>query len=121
MSAISKPKAYRELIDQLVQVCREGQGQIGAERVRLGVWNANATKEFIPEQHKINLLLERLTPADRKTLAQMLNHEVELGIFETLKALEICDIPPFQGGYEGSPYHDFVGRLAGWEWPEKDD
>jgi hypothetical protein len=45
--------------------------------------------------------------------------EVELGVFETLKALEQFDIAPFESGYEGSAYNDFVGRLAGWGWPEQ--
>jgi hypothetical protein len=42
---------------------------------------------------------------------------VVTGVFETLKALEEFQIAPFVDGYEGSPYHDFIGRLDGWEWP----
>jgi hypothetical protein len=49
----------------------------------------------------------------------MLAHEFAGGVFETLKALEAFDIAPFREGYEGSPYHDFIGRLADWEWPEQ--
>src|SRR5262249_13408893 len=118
MSNISKPPIYRELIDELVRVCHEGQGQIGAERARAGVWNLNATPDFIPDQYAINLLLKRLSASERETLAQMLAHEVEIGVFETLKVLESFQIAPFEEGYEGSPYHDFIGRLSDWEWPE---
>jgi hypothetical protein len=114
-----KPKVYRAIIDELVAVCRSGQGQIGARRARKGVWNEHATKEFIPEQHEINLLLARMSPSDREILAAMLAREVELGIFETLKVLQQYQVAPFADGYEGSPFNDFMGRLSGWEWPEK--
>ncbi len=118
MSEPRKPRIYRELIDELVRVCKDGQGQIGARRARDGVWNQNATKDFIPEQHEINLLLNRMPPADREILAGMLAHGVVTGVFETLKTLEQFEIEPFKDGYEGSPYNDFIGRLADWEWPE---
>lgn len=41
------------------------------------------------------------------------------GVFETLKVLEQAQIPPFENGYEGSPYEDFTGRLVldDWPWP----
>ena len=55
---------------------------------------------------------------DREILAGMLAHEAELGVFETLKVLEQFQVEPFEDGYEGSPYNDFIGRLADWEWPE---
>lgn len=119
MSEPRKPRLYKQVIDELVRVCKEGQGQIGAKRARKGIWNQNATADFIPEQHEINLLLKRMSPADRKALAGMLAHQVEVGVFETLKVLEQFQIEPFEDGYEGSPFNDFIGRLAGnWEWPE---
>jgi len=118
MSTPQKPPIYRELIDALVQACKDGQGQIGAQRAREGVWNPNATREFGPDQHEINLLLARMSPADREILAGMLSRQVEAGVFETLKVLEEFEIEPFKDGYEGSPYHDFMGRLADWEWPQ---
>ncbi len=71
-----------------------------------------------PDQHEINLLLARLPEAEREILAGMLVHEVELGVFETLKVLEEFRIAPFEDGYEGSPFDDFTGRLGDWEWPE---
>lgn len=119
MSSPQKPRNYREVIDELVRMCRDGQGQIGARRVREGVWNKNASEVAIPEQHQINLLLERLSPADRTIIADLLAHEVVTGVFETLKVLEEFQIEPFTDGYEGSPYHDFVGRLDNWNWPER--
>jgi hypothetical protein len=115
---MNKPVVYRAVIDALVKVCQEGQGQIGARRARLGVWNQNATDQVLPEQHALNLLLSRLDPAEREVLAGILVDEVVTGVFETLKALETFRIAPFENGYEGSPCEDFVGRLDGWDWPE---
>jgi hypothetical protein len=68
----------------------------------------------------MNLLLAKLGASERETLATFLAQEFEGGVFEALKALEKFQIPPFEGGYEGSPFHDFIGRLSGeWEWPEE--
>src|SRR4051812_42255005 len=107
MSGLQKPSIYRELIDELVRVCKDGQGQIGAQRARKGVWNQNATPDFIPEQHEINLLLRGMSTADREIVAGMLAQEVVTGVFETLKVLEHFQIEPFKDGYEGSPFNDF--------------
>jgi hypothetical protein len=41
-----KPKIYRDIIDELVDMCKHGQGSIGANRVKKGVWNINATKKL---------------------------------------------------------------------------
>jgi hypothetical protein len=121
MSQMSKPQIYRDIIDELVRACREGQGQIGARRARAGLWNAGATPDRIPDQHEINLLLARLSTADRETIARMLADEVVTGVFESLKVLEQFGVSPFEDGYEGSPFNDFVGRLDDWEWPEPDN
>jgi hypothetical protein len=118
MTEQRKLRKYREVIDSLVDVCHSGQGQIGARRAREGIWNRNATPDFISDQHEINLLLARMSVTDREILAGMLAEQVELGVFETLKVLEQFQIAPFVDGYEGSPYNDFVGRLGDWEWPE---
>jgi hypothetical protein len=118
MPGETKPEMYRKLIDSLVDMCQNGQGQVGAKRVVKGIWNKNATADNIPEQYKVNLLLERLSISEREVLAKLLSDEVVAGVFETLKALEVYQIPPFEFGYEGSPYHDFIGRLDDWEWPE---
>ncbi len=118
-----KPKLYREFIDHLVEVCREGQGQIAAERVISGLWNMNATEDFIPDQHKINVLLSELTIDQREILAGLLKQEFVGGVFESIKALEEFEIEPFLDGYEGSPYHDFIGRVDDdpWGWPENEE
>jgi hypothetical protein len=113
-----KPQVYRDMIDAMVRACKEGQGQIGARRVREGVWCGKAAKDRYPDQYKIDLLLERLSVAERDVLAEMLAHQVVVGVFETLKILEQFEIEPFKDGYEGTPYHDFTGRLADWKWPK---
>lgn len=102
----------------MVDACKKGQGQIGPRRVHAGIWNQNATEGFIPEQHEINLLLSRLSPDDRRIVAGMLDHAFSGGLFEALKVLEQHKIEPFLDGYEGSPYHDYIGRLQDWEWPD---
>jgi hypothetical protein len=66
----------------------------------------------------VNELLSRLTGSEREILSKMLAREVEVGVFETLKVLEASQIAPLEEGYEGSLYHDFIGRLSGWEWPK---
>lgn len=114
----TKPELYRSFIDDLVEMCNHGQGQIGAKRVLDGIWNQNATPDSLQEQHEINLMLGRLSDSDRRIIATMLSNEVVTGVFETLKTLEDYAIPPFESGYEGSPFHDFIGRLDDWEWPE---
>jgi hypothetical protein len=118
MTEPRKPQEYRDVIDGLVEVCHTGQGQIGARRARAGVWNPNASGEFLPDQHAVNVLLTRLDHQDRELLAKLLSEAFESGVFETLKALEAFEIAPFQDGYEGSPHNDFVGRLSkDWDWP----
>lgn len=117
---ITKPQKYRDIIDRLVEECHEGQGALSAKRVRSGVWNANSTPDFLEDQYKINQLLSSLNDDQREVMANMLADEFEGGIFETLKALEEFEVEPFIDGYEGSPYHDFIGRVDKdqWEWPE---
>ncbi|QIF04890.1 DUF6547 family protein [Roseimicrobium sp. ORNL1] len=118
---MEKPAVYKQVIDHLVEECKSGQGQIGPARARQGVWNANATADFIPEQHKINVLLSELTEEQRDILAGVLEQQFSAGVFESLKALEIFAIKPFEDGYEGSPYNDFIGRLTldDWAWPDE--
>ena len=110
---------YRRVIDRLVGACQEGQGQIGARRARAGVWNpsANSSDGPLGDQWRINKFLAGLTVDQREVLAEMLAEEFTGGVHETLVALHEEQIPPFDDGHEGDPYHDFVGRLAGWAWP----
>jgi hypothetical protein len=118
MSDLAKTKLYRNVIDELVRVCHDGQGQIGPRRAREGLWNQNATADNLLDQHQFNVLLAHMPTDDREILARMLAQEVERGVFETLKVLEHFEVPPFIDGYEGSPFNDFIGRLNGWDWPE---
>ena len=119
MTGPKKSQTYRDIIDELVRVCHDGQGQIGSRRARAGVWNENASADYFPDQHEFNLLLAHMSADDREILAKMLAKQVECGVFETLKTLEQFEVSPFIDGYEGSPFNDFIGRLSGWEWPEK--
>jgi len=112
-------RGYRELIDELVRQCLSGQGSIGPRRARAGVWNAHITKEDDPDQHEYNELLARLSLEDRGVLAKLLNDEFYSGVHTALVALHEAGIPPFDDGYEGTPFHDFVGRLNGWDWPDR--
>lgn len=113
---------YKDFIDHMVAVCHHGQGAIGPNRARLGVWNTNATADtdYLEDQFKINQLLASLSVQQREVVARMLAEEFQNGVFETLKALEDFGIEPFIDGYEGSAYHDFIGRAATdpWQWPK---
>lgn len=102
------------MIDDLVQSCREGQGQIGPDRARAGRWNQNNTDQ---QQQSFNELLDALTPPQREVLAQLLQHVFMSGVHETLRVLHEAGVAPFDDAYEGTPFHDFIGRLDGWEWP----
>lgn len=106
---------YRGTIDRLVLACQQGQGQIASRRVRSGKWNAHATSA---DQQRIDALLARLPTEDRGLLARMLEDEFVGGVHEALVVLHEEAIVPFDKAYEGSPFHDFVGRLNGWEWPD---
>jgi hypothetical protein len=83
------------------------------------VWNANATSETMPDQHAINALLGRLPKADRRVLAELLRKQFIAGVHTVLVTLHEAELEPFDKGYEGTPFHDFVGRLAGWKWPSR--
>ncbi|MFD3404582.1 DUF6547 family protein [Kribbella sp. NPDC058693] len=67
----------------------------------------------------VNQLLRRLTSAEREVLAQMLAQEFVGGVHETLVVLHEAQVEPLQDGYEGTPFHDFVGRLDDWPWPSE--
>ena len=110
---------YRTLIDELVRECRQGQGQIGPGRVRTGTWNGNADSapDGPPDQRRINALLARMGQDDREVLAQMLAEAFQGGMFTTLRVLHHHQVPPFEDGYEGTPFNDFAGRLDDWPWP----
>jgi exonuclease III len=111
---------YRQAIDAMVDDCLTGQGQTGPRRVRTGVWNTAAGDASIdmPDQTEMNRLLADLSTEQREVLSAMLAQEFVSGIHQALVAFHECGIEPFEDGYEGTPFHDFVGRLNGWRWPE---
>ena len=110
---------YRVLIDELVRECREGQGQIGPCRARTGTWNPNADAmpDGLPDQRRISELLAGMGQDDREVLAQMLTEAFQGGMFTALRVLHDHQVPPFEDGYEGTPFNDFAGRLGDWPWP----
>jgi hypothetical protein len=108
---------YRDLIDRLVQACQGGQGQIGPDRARRGVWNPYANPDLMPDQQRFNEFLAGLSQAQRAVLAEMLSGEFVGGVFQTLVVLHGQEVAPFDDGYEGTPFNDFVGRLDDWPWP----
>lgn len=108
----------REVIDRLVRACQEGQGQMAPRRVRTGTWNSQATAESVPDQLAINEAVARMSDGDREAVAGLLMETFIAGVHETLVVLHESQVPPFDDGYEGTPFHDFVGRLGGWPWPE---
>lgn len=110
---------YRDVIDALVRACTDGQGQLGPRRARQGIWNPHANQHAadMADQQRYNGLLERLSNADRDVLAQMLAEAFRGGVQEALVVLHEAGLSPFEDGYEGTPFHDFVGRLEGWPWP----
>jgi hypothetical protein len=70
----------------------------------------------MPDQLAVNELLRGLTGSEREVLAQMLALEFVGGVHEALVVLHQAQVEPFQEGYEGTPFHDFVGRLDDWPW-----
>ena len=118
MAANDHQQTYRVVIDRLVRACQEGQGQIGPRRVREGIWNGEATAGSMPDQHAVNEALARMTAGDREVVAGLLMETFIAGVHETLVVLHAEQVAPFEDGYEGTPFHDFVGRLGGWPWPE---
>jgi len=138
----TKDRLYRDLIDALVKMCLEGQGQIHAGRIREDAWKlsafavkvrsilsrkkrtsqpkaANPLGEPALNDDDVIALLGRLSSSERAAVARLVTDGVVTGVFETLKALERFGVSPFEEGYEGSPYNDFIGRLSGeWSWPE---
>jgi hypothetical protein len=108
---------YRRVIDRLVRDCEEGQGQIGSDRARQGVWNPAAEEAGLEDQAAMNRLLDRLPDNERQVLAAMLEQAFVSGIHQALVSLHETGVVPFDKAYEGTPFHDFIGRMTGWEWP----
>ncbi len=110
--------SYREIVDELVRACQEGQGQIAANRARMGVWNVNASSEWPDRQSESTELLGELDERQRHILPSLLSEEFVSGVHTALVVLHAKGVTPFEDGYEGTPFHDFSGRLDGWPWPD---
>lgn len=107
-------RLYRELIDAFVHSCRAGAGQVSARRIRAGVWDASPSTTG----GAMNVLLQCQSPSERETLAELVADEFETGVFDVIAHLSWAQLEPLDRAYEGDAYHDFVGRLDGWTWPE---
>jgi hypothetical protein len=55
--------------------------------------------------------------SERRVLGEMLAKQFQSGVHEALVVLQ-NKVPPFDCAYEGTPFHDFAGRLDGWKWPK---
>jgi hypothetical protein len=126
MFSTSKPRKYRQIIDELLDVSMNTTGQINVRRVRDGNWpriDGEASPLGVPEVDdafaRIATLVSRLSEIDRKVIARMLSDQVFLGVFEALKVLEANEVPLFKDGYEGSPFDDLMARRDGWQWPQR--
>lgn len=110
---------YRQMIDAMAVTCLRGEGQVSAERVRVGVWNVNAheIEDVDPTQQAMNDLIAGLSAEQRTTLAAVVAEEFSSGMFHALRVLHAARCAPFEDGYDGTPGDDFLGRLEGWEWP----
>jgi hypothetical protein len=111
---------YRVVIDALVDECRNGQGRVLSGWVRRGVWNMHALDhpDDMPDEHRMNTVLGRMGEEDRAVVARMLELSYEGGVHDALQVLHDHEVPPFDDGYEGTPSHDFMGRLkTDWDWP----
>jgi hypothetical protein len=133
MFSTSKPKKYRQIIDDLLDVSMNTTGQINVQRVRNGNWpriEADSSPLGVPEvddafariameNNEASDLVSRLSENERKIFARMLSDQVFLGVFEALKVLEAYEVPLFKDGYEGSPFDDLMARRDGWQWPQR--
>lgn len=113
-------RQYRVLIDELVHECRDGQGTVLPRWVRQGVWNkyADDHPDEMAEERRMNQMLARLSDDDRDLVARMLGLAYQGAVHDTLRVLHEHEVPPFDDAYEGTPFHDFMGRLTiDWNWP----
>jgi hypothetical protein len=112
-AAPAAAELYRTVIDTLVRSSLEGQGQTGPKRVRAGVWHGAGTDR--PSDAEV--LLAKLDRREREILAGILLEMFVSGVHETLAVLHRAEVAPFDKSYDKTPFHDFVGRLDGSQWP----
>jgi hypothetical protein len=112
-------QAYRDLIDELVRECRSGQGDIAPSAVREGPEKPVLPEDTVPWQWRTYRVAAKLTADEREDLAMLLAQQFRSGVHAALVTLHEAQISPFEDGYEGTPFHDFVGGLDDWEWPDR--
>ncbi|MBU2695401.1 hypothetical protein CCO04_09935 [Pimelobacter sp. 30-1] len=90
-----------------------GQGTVLPGRVRAGVWSpaAAAHPGQDPEDDAANAVLAGLDPARREVVAGLLEQVYAGAVHDVLRVLHEHEVPPFDDGDEGTPFHDFMGRL----------
>ena len=109
---------YRQVIDAMVVTCSTAQGQVSAQRVRVGVWNDNADQiaDVDPSQVVMNELLGTLEEHQRAALASLFAEEFASGMFNALEVLHAARCAPFHEGIDGDPSDDFLNRMDGTSW-----
>lgn len=111
---------YREFIDGLV----DAAPSLAARLVR-----EEGIASKAPAAAAANELVSCLSPADRATLARILEAERAGAIHDVLANLTwwldtgrirwSAGQEPMPPGLEGGLHLDFVGRLEGWDWPDR--
>jgi hypothetical protein len=113
MERTTRPAVYREVVDELVRRTRHGW-KLPPEPSFEDYFAA-----FMPDRQAVESFKARLSPADADLLYVMLANSYYGGFHDTLVVLYEHAVAPFDDGYEGDPFHDYVGRLTGdWSWPE---
>jgi hypothetical protein len=111
---------YQAVIDAMVDECRHGQGQVLPGWVRRGVWSQHALDHpgEMPAEQVMNNVLADLDDEQRDVIATMLVLAYEGAMHDALHVLHDHEVPPFDDGYEGAAFNDFMGRLrTDWAWP----
>jgi hypothetical protein len=113
-------ETYREFIDRLV----DAAPSLAARLVR-----EESIASKAPAAAAANELVSRLSLADRTTLATMLDAERSGAIHDVLASLTwwlhtgrvrwSAGGVPMPAGREGGLHCDYIGRLDGWEWPDR--
>ena len=104
----SQRAAYRAIIDDLVTECLSGQGQVVRHHV-----------QFPPHPDPAGDALADLDDSTRAAVVKAVADAFVAGVHTALVALDARQVSPFDQAYEGTAFHDFMGRLDGWDWPER--
>ena len=115
MTDEEETRLYRKLIDELVHACREGQGRVVSQRHGLVL-----PEKRVRDARVESALVGQLSTGQREVFSLMLQGAFVAGVHSTLASLYARQVKPFDKAYEGSPFHDFIGRLDDWEWPSNE-